>query len=115
MITPLMRKMFEHGPQNQSKIDPKMLQNRLQKGAEAKNRKSVKTNNVNKSFILLIIIPLIRKMIEPGPQNHFKIEPKMLQNRLQKGAKGKNSKNIKTNNPLTFLYIRDNRKSNKFL
>ena len=74
-MTPLMRKMFENGPQNQSKIDPKMLQNRLQKGAGAKNRKSVKTNNPPTFFVYFSYqrkSKIKRKSLKSGLENEIK-------------------------------------------
>ena len=72
-----MRKMFENGPQNHSKIDPKMLQNRLQKGAEAKHRKSVKTNNTP-SFLVHFCYPRASKIqqnsLKSGVENEIKIK-----------------------------------------
>ena len=46
---------------------------------------------------------LIREMVENRCQNHSKIDAKMYQNRLQKKAKRKNTKSVKTNNPPSFL------------
>ena len=72
-----MRKMFENGPQNHSKIDPKMLQNRLQKGAEAKHRKSVKTINPP-SFLVHFWYPRGSKIqqisLKSGVENELKIK-----------------------------------------
>ena len=46
---------------------------------------------------------LIREMVENRCQNHSKIDAKMYQNRLQKKAKRKNTKSVKTNDPPSFL------------
>ena len=42
------RKKSEKGIQNHSKMEPKMVQNRTQKGGEEENGKSVKTNNARR-------------------------------------------------------------------
>jgi len=58
--------MFENGPQNHSKIDSKMLPNRLQNGAEVKNNKSVKRS----TLYLFWYIAGIRGV--ENPTNFFK-------------------------------------------
>ena len=72
-----MRKMFENGAQNLSKIDPKMVQNRLQKGAEVKNSKSVKTINPP-SFLVHFWYPRGSKIqqisLKSGVENELKIK-----------------------------------------
>ena len=76
-ITLLMRKMLENGPPNSSKIDPKMVQNRLQKGAEVKNSKSVKTINPP-SFLVHFWYPRGSKIqqisLKSGVENGLKIK-----------------------------------------
>ena len=60
-----------------SKIDPKIDQNRIQKGAETKNRKSVKTNNTP-SFLVHFCYPWGSKIqqnsLKSGVENEIKIK-----------------------------------------
>ena len=72
-----MRKMFVNGSPNHSKIDPRMPQNRLQKGAEVKNSKSVKTINPP-SFLVHFWYPRGSKIqqisLKSGVENELKIK-----------------------------------------